>query len=213
LFSPLYLIFPEAAVIFWIGYEDEVEARRGRKAEARQAEIDRKNWERREEEIAQNAEWMRAHPVEAARIERERQRRLEIEKMEHRAKMAAEAKERHEAQMAFEAAEEKRRHEERIALEAEERRRHEERMAIEAALAKPLSAEKAKLLSEMPFPPRYRTCSVLRAPMMAVAETVDQPSAPWKLCRARLPGISGAVSGCRPHGQRCAPRALRASRA
>ena len=119
LFSPLYLIFPEAAVIFWIGYEDEVEARRGRKAEARQAEIDRKNWERREEEIAQNAEWMRAHPVEAARIERERQRRLEIEKMEHRAKMAAEAKERHEAQMAFEAAEEKRRNEERIALEAD----------------------------------------------------------------------------------------------
>jgi hypothetical protein len=163
LFSPLYLIFPFYR-IFWVGYEEEVNARRARKAEARQSEIDRRNWERREEEIARKrreeearakeiAEWMSAHPVEAARIERERQRRLEIEEAERRAKLEAEAKERREAQMALEAVEEKRRREERIALEAEERKRREEQMAIEAALAKPLSEEKAKLLSEMPFPP------------------------------------------------------------
>ena len=73
------------------------------------------------------AKWIADHPVEAALIEGERKRRLQIEHLELR-------------QLA----------EERAAAEA---KRREVQQAIEAVLAAPLSETKAKLLSEMPFPP------------------------------------------------------------
>jgi hypothetical protein len=74
------------------------------------------------------AKWMANHPVETALIERERKRRLEIEHLERTRQLA----------------------EERAAAEAKSR---EIQRAIDAALAAPLSETKAKLLSEMPFPP------------------------------------------------------------
>ena len=72
---------------------------------------------------------MADHPVEAALIERERKRRLQIEHLERTRQLA----------------------EERAAAEA---KRREVQQAIEAALSAPLSETKAKLLSEMLFPPR-----------------------------------------------------------
>lgn len=84
---------------------------------------------RKAEEVA---EWMSTHPVEAAIIKREQQQqRLIEEETERRAELTAR-------------------------LAAEEKKRHEARIAIEAALAKPLPEKKAKLLSEMQFPPQPR---------------------------------------------------------
>jgi len=84
-------------------------------------------WSGYEEQRA--AKWMADHPVEAALIERERKRRLQIEHLERTRQLA----------------------EERAAAEA---KRREVQQAIEAALSAPLSETKAKLLSEMLFPPR-----------------------------------------------------------
>jgi len=126
------LIIGLSPSFLWEGYEGPraETAKRREKAAKQQADIERRNWElaklREESARAKDvAEWMAAHPVDPARIEREQRRRLVIQETERRAKLAA-----------------------------EEEKRHEARMAIETALAIPLPEKKAKLLSEMQLPPR-----------------------------------------------------------
>jgi hypothetical protein len=115
---PVDLIFivlgaPVLTRLCWIGYEEQLKQRE-EAARARKV-----------------AEWMAAHPVEAARIAQEQQRRLVIEAEERRVEQAA-----------------------KLAAQQEERRMAQQ--ALEAALAHPLPEKKAKLLSEMRFPPSLK---------------------------------------------------------
>jgi hypothetical protein len=89
---------------------------------------------------------MAAHPVEAARIEQEQRRRFIVEEERRRAKLAAEEE---ESQLKLAAEEEAL----RAKLAADKEKRRKAQQELEAALAISLSEEKAKLLSEMQFPP------------------------------------------------------------
>ncbi len=158
LLSPIWLIIGFSPSFLWEGYGEERAARKREDAVRRQGEIDRRNLETtkrlKEKQAIAVAERMAAHPVEAARIELEKRRRFIIEEETRSAKLAAEEAER---QLKLVAEEEAR----RAKLIAEEEERRKAQQALEAALAIPLSSEKAKLLSEMPFPPALRTCNAL----------------------------------------------------
>jgi hypothetical protein len=140
-FSPLFL---------WEGYGEERAARKREEAARRQGEIDRRKLEitkrLKEEQASDVAQWMAAHPVEAARIEQEQRRRFIVEEERRRAKLAAEEE---ESQLKLAAEEEAL----RAKLAADKEKRRKAQQELEAALAISLSEEKAKLLPEMRFPP------------------------------------------------------------
>jgi hypothetical protein len=150
LLSPICLIIGFFPSFLWEGYGEGRAAKKREEAASRQAEIDRRNLEitkrLQEEQASAVAEWMAAHPVEAARIKQEQRRRLRVEEERRTAKLAAAEEER---QLKLAAEEEAR----KAKLVTEEEERRKAKQALEAALTIPLSKEKAKLLSEMPFPP------------------------------------------------------------
>jgi hypothetical protein len=157
LISPLCLIIVFFPSFVWEGYGEKRAAQRKEAAWRAEQETRREELARRKQEEAQRAEeqearqravadWMAAHPVEAARINQEQERRLTAAETARRARLAAEEEERR----AKLAAEEEER---RAKLAADEEERRKAQQVLEAALAIPLSAKKAKLLSEMPFPP------------------------------------------------------------
>jgi hypothetical protein len=149
LLAPVWVIIGFSPAVFWTGYDGPKAkaARKRKEAARRQADMDRRNWEiegRREQEWRKRedearkkdvAQWMAAHPVEAARIAQEQKRRLKVDEAARRAKLADDEEER------------------RAKLAAEEEKRRKSQQALDAALAIPLSEGKATLLSEMPFPP------------------------------------------------------------
>jgi hypothetical protein len=129
--APFCLLIGFFPSFVWEGYEgraakERKEAARREEQEARRAEFAsrQKDQEAQEAQRRAVAKWMADHPVEAARIAQEQQRRLIVEENERRARLAAVEEERQRAQQ-----------------------------VLKAALATPLSNEKAKLLTEMPFPP------------------------------------------------------------
>src|SRR5215469_4644739 len=91
LLSPIWLIIGVPPSCLWEGYGEERAARKREEAARRQAEIDRRNFDitkrQKEERTSAVAEWMAAHPVEAARIEQERRRRLIAEEEKRKAKL------------------------------------------------------------------------------------------------------------------------------
>jgi hypothetical protein len=131
LLAPIWIIIGFSPAFLWEGYEgraakERKEAARREEQEARRAEFARRQKKQETQEVQRRAiaEWLAAHPVEAARINQEQRHRLMVDENERRARLAAVEEERRRAQQ-----------------------------TLEAALAIPLSEEKAKLLSEMPFPP------------------------------------------------------------
>jgi hypothetical protein len=119
---PVLLILGGGFSLLWAGYE-------GPGSEAA----------RRRREEAKVRAWLEAHPIEAALVEREKQRRT----TEERVRLAKAAAEK---------------------AEAEQKQRRDAQIAVEAALASPLSVKKRRVLSEMEFPPRVADLERLAHP-------------------------------------------------